>query len=733
MQTLRWPNTTDNHSNSNFQTSRLDGKNSPRQRPKPLNYFRSRILFFIGGRNCPIFAPSTANYYPRPHTKTARSALNFQLSAHPRNNPFWFRKKRLFFASASQLAATFAKSSPKKHNSVPQKTPSLRLPLSLTTISSPLIRYPQSSGPKLIRKLFTQLAPYVRPYRWMAFALLFSLVFEAGLETATRGSFSYLIDKAVIPRNYKRLVELLGLLSSAAVLIAAVSILADYVWAKLGARVLNDLRSDVYMHVQTLSLDFFRRRKSGDLLSVLITDPETIESCLVTVVPYALLGISGIVMSTAWMAAIHAGMAAATVIGTAICFLLPRALLGRANRASFAMRQQEGRMSSAVQETLQSQYLIKAFGLERELFNRFRSETLSLVDLTVKANFLSYIVERIPAVSFFILCLGIIAGSSVIAFHGGMSIGSVVSFQVLALGLGSAIGNLTWLAPLVVSASAGLERINEVLNEHPSLPEKPGAKSLKPFSQSIRFEHVGFAYPPSKDEPSQAHHQILHNLTLEIPHGQFVVIVGASGSGKTTLLQLILRLYDPTQGVVLFDGIDLRDVSIASLRAQIGFVGQDVLLFDSTVRDNVRMGKLDAGDREILEAMQAAECAHLLTKLPNGLDTMVGEKGAQLSGGERQRIALARALVRKPQILILDEGTSALDSRTETALLATLRGLASQRHITVVAVTHRLGMAPLADKVVVVREGAVESAGPHTQLIAEQGTYASLWQQSSIH
>jgi ATP-binding cassette subfamily B protein len=567
----------------------------------------------------------------------------------------------------------------------------------------------------------------------MAFALLFSLVFESGLETATRGSFSYLIDQAVIPRNYTRLIELLGLLGSAAILLAAVSIVADYVWAKLGARVVSDLRSDVYMHVQTLSLDFFQRRKSGDLLSVLITDPETIESCLVTVVPYALLGISGIIMSATWMASIHVGMSVATVIGTSICFLLPRAILGKANRASFAMREQEGRMSSAIQETLQSQYIIKAFGLERELFNRFRKETQSLLDLTVRANFLSYIVERIPAVSFFILCLGIIGGSSVVAFHGGMSIGNVVSFQVLALGLGSAIGNLTWLAPLVVSATAGLERINQVLNERPALPEKMGAKPLKPFSQSLRFEDVSFAYPPSQEEPAQPSHLILHDLSLEIKRGEFVVIVGASGSGKSTLLQLILRLYDPTQGAILFDGVDLRDTTVASLRCQIGFVGQDVLLFDSTVRDNVRMGKLDATDREILDAMQAAECAHLVKKLPNGLNTLVGEKGAQLSGGERQRIALARALVRKPQILILDEGTSALDSRTETALLATLRALAGQRNITVIAVTHRLGMAPIADKVVVVREGTVESDGPHTQLLAEQGTYASLWEQSTIH
>jgi ATP-binding cassette subfamily B protein len=226
---------------------------------------------------------------------------------------------------------------------------------------------------------------------------------------------------------------------------------------------------------------------------------------------------------------------------------------------------------------------------------------------------------------------------------------------------------------------------------------------------------------------------ILRDFTLEIEKGTSVVIVGANGSGKTTLLQLLLRFYDPAEGAVLFDGIDLRDANVASLRSQIGFVGQDVLLFDSTIRDNIRMGNLTASDDEIVEAMRAAECGHLVKKLAEGLDTLVGEKGAQLSGGERQRVALARALVRKPQILILDEGTSALDSHTEVALLSTLRGLAAQRHITVIAVTHRLGMAPLADQVVVMREGTVESHGPHSELIAHQGTYASLWEQSTIH
>ena len=193
-----------------------------------------------------------------------------------------------------------------------------------------------------------------------------------------------------------------------------------------------------------------------------------------------------------------------------------------------------------------------------------------------------------------------------------------------------------------------------------------------------------------------------------------------------------MRLYDPTAGTILFDGVNLRDASVSSLRSQIGFVGQDVLLFDTSIRDNIRMGKLDATDDEIVQAMRAAECAHLVDTQPEGLDTLVGERGAQLSGGERQRLALARALVRTPQILVLDEGTSALDSRSEASLLLTLRNLAVERNITVIAVTHRLNMAPLADKVVVMRDGSVEADGSHSELLVKQGTYASFWEQSAV-
>jgi ATP-binding cassette subfamily B protein len=579
-----------------------------------------------------------------------------------------------------------------------------------------------------MRALTRLYAAYARPYRWMALSLLLSLLFESALESATRFSFQYLIDEAVIPRRPEQLSGLLILLGAAAALLTVLVIVADYLWAKLGAAIVNDLRSDMYRHIQTLSMDFFGRRRSGDVLNCFIGDVNAIELCLVTVIPYGVLGITGILLSGSLLLSIHWGLAIGVLAGIAGCFLLPHLFIGRADRAALEMRRQEGRLSSVVQETLQSQLLIKVFGLEWELARRFFRETRCLVDIQVKASFLSYVVQRIPNLSFFILSLLIFGASAVAAYQGQLSIGEIVAFQLLVLGLSGSIGNLTWLTPLIVDAKAGLRRVEEILAERPRVVEQPGALVLAPFHDRIVYERVSFAYPAHDDErPKQA----VVDVSLEISPGDFVVVVGPSGAGKSSLINLLLRLHDPTAGRILFDGADLRDVQLGSLRSQIGYLSQDALLFDLTLRDNVALGKLGATEAEIRQALEAAEVLRLAESLPRGLDTPMGERGVRLSGGERQRIALARALVRQPRILVLDEPTSALDESTIASLLGTLSRLAAQRSMTVIAVTHRLHIAALATKVVVVREGRLEAVGRHEHLLGDAGFYAQLWQQSA--
>ena len=220
-------------------------------------------------------------------------------------------------------------------------------------------------------------------------------------------------------------------------------------------------------------------------------------------------------------------------------------------------------------------------------------------------------------------------------------------------------------------------------------------------------------------------------MSLTIDKGEFVVLVGPSGSGKSSLLHLLLRLYEPLAGRILVDGRDIRDLEISSFRSLFGFLSQDVILFNSSIRENIRMGKLDATDEEIWQALDGAEVGDFVRGLPAGLDTVAGERGGKMSGGERQRLALARALVRRPEILILDEATSSLDAASETELLSMIRRLSIERRMTVIAVTHRIRVAPIATKVLVVRQGRIESDGRHEQLVRQSATYATLWRSAA--
>jgi len=574
-----------------------------------------------------------------------------------------------------------------------------------------------------IGALVRLLAKYVRPHPWMAFALLISLLFESGIESGTRFSFRFLIDEAVIPRDSSKLLLLLLVLAAAGILLTLLCVLADYLWARLGTLVLSSLREDLFEHVQTLSLDFYARRSSGDVLSCFMADANEIENFLATVVPYALLGVTGLIFSASLMASIHPLLAFSSLVAVTACLTAPQLLAGRARRASFETRRQEGQLSSTIQESLQSPALIKVFGLEREAAKRFRKDSEKLVSLSVRSSFLAYIVQRIPAVSFFLICLAIFGASSILAFKGRLSIGEVVSFQVLVLGLSSAVSNLTWISPLLLGAGAGMQRLNEIFRESPAVRMRRDAPAVNDFATSIVFDHVCFTYGPGNRAG-----EAVHDVSLTVNKGDFAVLVGPSGSGKSTLLHLLLRLHEPAAGRILIDGVDARDLEISSFRALMGFVAQDVFLYNLSIRENVRMGRLDATDEEIWRALDAAEIGDFVRGLPQGFHTVAGERGTKLSGGERQRLALARALVRWPTILLLDEAMSSLDAATEAEVLTTIRRLSDARRMTVIAATHRLRAAPMATHVVVMRKGRIESDGRHEQLLLEHGTYANLWQ-----
>jgi ATP-binding cassette subfamily B protein len=290
---------------------------------------------------------------------------------------------------------------------------------------------------------------------------------------------------------------------------------------------------------------------------------------------------------------------------------------------------------------------------------------------------------------------------AVMTYRNIISVGTLTSFQVLLVGLNLNILGLTSSIPAFIDGVAGLQRISDILSETPAIQEAPDAIDLPHFSSDINFDDVTFSY--SQDRGG------VKNLSLKIRQGDFAVFVGQSGAGKSTIVNLLTRFYDPDKGRILFDGIDLRHATVRSLRSQIGLVSQDVILFNCSVRENIRMGYLEATDEQVEAAAKAAEIHKFILSLPQGYDTPVGDRGGQLSGGQRQRIALARALVRNPAILILDEATSALDPATEAEILATIERITKER--TVILITHRMAHALRADVMYVLENGSLVVSG----------------------
>jgi ABC-type multidrug transport system fused ATPase/permease subunit len=494
----------------------------------------------------------------------------------------------------------------------------------------------------------------------------------------------------------------------------AATYVQTYLVGWVGQRVLQDLRVQLFAHLQTLSIGFYSRRQAGVIISRMTNDVQALDQ-LVTDGVVTLFGSSLMLIGTAAILfVLDAELALLTYLVFPILGLASFAFRIISADAYRITREKVGAITAYLQESLSGIRVVRAFAQEPRHIHRFSELNDDNRDANMKTVHLNAAyfpgVELLSAVA----TAGILLYGGVQAVEGDVTVGVLVAFIAALNGFFDPIQALSQLYTTYQAGMAALAKIFELLDEEPDLVERPGALELPRVRGEIRFEHVSFAYGEDGGDA-------LHDLDLTVPPGQTVALVGSTGAGKSTFAKLVARFYDPTEGRVLVDGHDLRDVTARSLRSQMGIVPQEAFLFSGTVGDNIGFGRPDATDEEIRAAARAVGAHDFIEGLEQGYETQVGERGAQLSAGQRQLIAFARALVADPRILVLDEATSNVDIHTEGRIEEGLRRLLAGR--TAVVIAHRLSTIRGAGRIVVLDHGRIVEQGTHDELIEAQGAY----------
>ena len=507
----------------------------------------------------------------------------------------------------------------------------------------------------------------------------------------------------------------------AAVAIALVSALCSYgqKWAStsVGQRVSHELRTRLYAHVQSLSMDYHTSRKTGDLITRLTSDVDAVQSFAVAsaldavVDCLTLAGMVTVMFFLNWRFTFIALSVAPVLF--AVTYYCTR----RSKRASRELRRNEGEIVSTLQEVLSAIAVVRAFGQEERESRRLQAKSAQTVEIALRARstkaILSPLAEVVAAIgTAFMLWYG---GDLVVT--GRLSAGSLV---VLVWYLGKMYKPMQDFARLTDSyakAAVSYERLREVFETQPTVRDLPGARSPVDIRGQIEFQNVNFSYVPGLPT--------LRDLNFRLPAGQMTALVGPTGSGKSTITALVGRFYDPDSGAVKLDGVNLRDYRLHSLQERISFVRQDNVLFNASIRENIAYGKPDATPEEVGQAARMANVDEFVSRLPNGLETLVGERGAMLSGGQRQRIAIARAIVRQSPLLILDEPSSGLDAVSEALVFEAIDRLIEGKSALVIA--HRFSTVRRAALILVVDVGRIVERGTHDQLLQRDGLYAQLY------
>jgi ATP-binding cassette, subfamily B, bacterial len=596
---------------------------------------------------------------------------------------------------------------------------------------------PEVAQHRLTKGVLPRILRFAKPYRLLITVFVVLVVISSALAVTPPLLFKQIIDEGVLKGNRQLLIILAVTVAGLAVAQGILGMVQRWCSSTIGEGLIFDLRTKVFDHVVQMPVAFFTRTQTGKLVSRLNSDVIGAQQAFTSTLSTVLSNVISLVLVLAAMIVLSWQLTLAALIMLPI-FLVPAKIVGR-RLADLTRRQMQlnGDMSATMTErfSVSGALLVTLFGRLGEEHDKFAERAGAVRNVSVKIAMNG---------RFFYTSLGLVAAlatalvygvGGLFAIEGALTIGTLTALAGLLAQLYGPLTQLTNLRIDVMNALVSFDRVFEVLDLPPMIADRPDAKPVS-GPASVRFENVSFSYPTA-DQVSLAslesiatleqrpNAEVLHDVSFSVDAGETVALVGRSGGGKTTITHLIARLYDVSDGAVLVGGRDVRDVRLASLRNTVGYVTQDAHMFHDTIRANLGYARPGLSDAQLWEALAAAQIKDLVEGLPDGLDTVVGERGYRLSGGERQRLAIARLLLKAPPIVVLDEATAHLDSESEVAVQRALDTAMEGR--TSIVIAHRLSTIRNADKIIVVDRGRVVECGRHAELLADGGLYAELY------